>query len=335
MVIGVHQKEIALLKLIKAYFGGIGFIGKAGKDSISYTVSSLVDLTKVIIPHLDKYPLITNKKADYELFKRVVEKKISKEHLSYKGVQEILNIRASMNTKVLANELIVAFPNTMPVVRPSHTYLSIPNPHWLAGFSSAECCFYVYIKSSLTGASLEFRLTQHIRDEGGGRGAAPTLMNSLISFLGCGRIVKYPFFVNFVVSVHSDIIKKIIPFFAKYQIKGIKALDFSYWSKISELITKKEHLNPEGLTSILKLKSSMNRGRLIEESSERSLAGEAAPFFMYNRDKTVLYFSGKNVKEFSKYLKIHKSTLFKHLDKDTFYLGKYVFTKKLSENVLK
>ncbi len=79
------------MESIKLYFGGIGSIGKAGKDSISYTVSSLFDLTKVIIPHFDKYPLITNKKADYELFKRVIEKKNRKEHLrSYEGLQDIL-----------------------------------------------------------------------------------------------------------------------------------------------------------------------------------------------------------------------------------------------------
>lgn len=329
LVIGIHKKDLAILESIKLYFGGIGSIGKAGKDSMSYTVSSLFDLTKVIIPHFDKYPLITKKKADYELFKRVIEKKNRKEHLSYVGLQDILNIRASINTGVLSNELQTAFLNIIPVQRPLVLDQVIKDPHWLAGFTSGEGCFYVYINKSFTSAWLEFRLTQHIRDE--------KLMNSLIYFLGCGRIVKYPLMVNFVVSVHSDIINKIISFFEKYPILGVKSQDFQDWCRVAKIIKSQNHLISDGLTKILKIKSSMNRGRrIIQEVEEKSF--ELAPnpyFYMYNRDKTVLYYCGENVKKFSEYLKIHKSTLFKHLANESFYLGKYVFSKELSDNVLK
>ena len=34
---------------------------------IQYRVTSLKDLINVIIPHFDKYPLISKKRADYEL----------------------------------------------------------------------------------------------------------------------------------------------------------------------------------------------------------------------------------------------------------------------------
>jgi len=81
----------------------------------------------------------------------------------------------------------------------------------------------------------------------------------------------------------------------------------------------------------------MNRGRrIVQEVEEKSLEHASnLNFYMYNRDKTVLYYCGENVKEFSEYLKIHKSTLFKHLANESFYLGKYVFSKELSDNVLK
>lgn len=42
------------------------------KNMASYRVASLRDITNVIIPHLDKYPLITQKKADFLLFKQGV-----------------------------------------------------------------------------------------------------------------------------------------------------------------------------------------------------------------------------------------------------------------------
>lgn len=35
---------------------------------VHYEVRSIKELTKVIIPHFDKYPLLTKKRADFELF---------------------------------------------------------------------------------------------------------------------------------------------------------------------------------------------------------------------------------------------------------------------------
>lgn len=63
----MHKKDIVLLKQVQDYFGGVGNITKQGKDSLQYRVSSLEDITKVIIPHFDRYSLITQKKADYIL----------------------------------------------------------------------------------------------------------------------------------------------------------------------------------------------------------------------------------------------------------------------------
>ena len=48
-------------------------------------------------PHFDKYPLKTEKYSNYLLFKRIVEMILNKEHLNEKGLQEIVNLRASLN----------------------------------------------------------------------------------------------------------------------------------------------------------------------------------------------------------------------------------------------
>jgi spore coat polysaccharide biosynthesis protein SpsF (cytidylyltransferase family) len=63
---------------------------------VYFRIESIKDLAK-IINHFDKYPLITDKKADYELFKRIIEKMNNEEHLTEQGIQEIVNIRASLN----------------------------------------------------------------------------------------------------------------------------------------------------------------------------------------------------------------------------------------------
>uniref|UniRef100_UPI00300259D1 GIY-YIG endonuclease n=1 Tax=Trametes meyenii TaxID=526243 RepID=UPI00300259D1 len=54
----------------------------------------------------------------------------------------------------------------------------------------------------------------------------------------------------------------------------------------------------------------------------------AKPLFMYNRDKTVLYYSSTQQIDFIKNLNISHFTFSKHLKKGSYYLGKYLFTRE-------
>jgi hypothetical protein len=85
------------------------------------------NLVKVVIPHFENYPLITRKQADFELFKRVVYKMKSGEHLTPDGLQEIINIRSSINLG-LPEKLKGEFPKTIPVLRPCVKNPLIPDP---------------------------------------------------------------------------------------------------------------------------------------------------------------------------------------------------------------
>ena len=108
------------MELIKSYFGGQGKIYKHGQDSVQYLVASKKDL-KLIIDHFNKYPLLTKKQADFELFKRAVEIMDRKEHLTLKGAQEIVALRDVMNkglTSVKGAELKLALPIINSVERP-------------------------------------------------------------------------------------------------------------------------------------------------------------------------------------------------------------------------
>jgi len=83
-----------------------------------YSVQSLKDLTNVIIPHFMEYSLLTKKRADFELFKQVLDIMVRKEHLTIEGLQKVLPIKASINLG-LPEVLSKVFPNIVPEPRPN------------------------------------------------------------------------------------------------------------------------------------------------------------------------------------------------------------------------
>lgn len=258
--IELHKKDLELLKSIHAFFQGRGFIVST-KDSSVFRARSLDDL-QVIIAHFDKYPLITKKRADFELFKSVVNKLTLKEHLKLEGFKEIVNIRASMNLG-LTDALKKAFPENTPVPRPTVKDEKVLNPYWLAGFVSGEGCFFINIQKSASNhigyqVFFLFALTQHTRDK--------RLLETIKDYLHCGAVKESPSRVNILtlkVVKFSDISEKIVPFLNKYKVLGIKSEDFNCWCQAVELTRDKKHLTSEGLEEIRQIKSAMNTGRPV------------------------------------------------------------------------
>jgi hypothetical protein len=58
----------------------------------------------------------------------------------------------------------------------------------------------------------------------------------------------------------------------------------------------------------------------------------AKPLFMYNRDKTILYYSSTQQKDFIVNLNISHFTFSKHLKNGSYYLDKYLFSRESSLN---
>jgi hypothetical protein len=117
-----------LLRRIKSYFG-IGIISEyESLNKIVYSVQSLRDIVNVIIPHFDKYPLITQKKADYLLFRQAINLLDSKVHKDVDGILRILSIKASMNSG-LSDTLKIQFPTIIPEPRPKVNSAVITDPN--------------------------------------------------------------------------------------------------------------------------------------------------------------------------------------------------------------
>jgi hypothetical protein len=264
--IHLHSKDIDILYLIQKFFG-VGNITLHG-NSAMYQVTKLGDLV-IIIDHFNLYPLLTQKYADFLLFKKAFDIIKDKKHLTIEGLHDLISIRASLN-KGLGERLKLAFPNIKPVVRPEIPNFSKkgdPNNsdinHWIAGFVSVakqEGCFFIHTSKSKThklgiSVALNFFVVQNIRDS--------YLLASFSQIFGCGsiNIVEKSGIVSFSVRNYSDITDKIIPFFEEYKIQGVKAKDFNDFKEVSILMKSKLHLTKEGLDKILLIKSSMNFNR--------------------------------------------------------------------------
>jgi hypothetical protein len=204
--------------------GDIGSIHiNSSLNKVNFSVDSKPDLTK-LINHLENYPLLTQKGADFILFKEVVKLMITKDHLSIEGLKQIINIKASMNLG-LSDFLKSEFKEINPVERQEINTENIPDSNWIAGFASGEGNFDVRITQQSTNkigyrVQLRFRISQHDRDT--------KLMENLMKYLGTGTIYKYSGKSAIVLTIFnfSDITKIIIPFFEKNPILGIKVFDY-------------------------------------------------------------------------------------------------------------
>jgi hypothetical protein len=63
----------------------------------------------LIINHFEKYPLISEKHADFLLFKNVLEIIKREEHLNMEGLKKILSFKATLNNG-LPGSLKADFP---------------------------------------------------------------------------------------------------------------------------------------------------------------------------------------------------------------------------------
>lgn len=137
------------MEKIQIFFKSVGNIQINADYSITYAVTRIKDISNNIIPHFEKYPLLTQKQADFELFKKVVELMKNKEHLTKEGLQKIVSIKASLN-KGLPEKLKVAYPEIIPVSKPEVKLSENIDKNWLAGFVDAEGSFVVSIYKSKT-----------------------------------------------------------------------------------------------------------------------------------------------------------------------------------------
>ena len=72
-------------------------------------------------------------------------------------------------------------------------------------------------------------------------------MKSFIDYFNCGNLNKNSTWLDYNVVKQEDLVFKIIPFFEKYKIIGVKLQDFNDFKRVAKLIRTKDHLTKSGL----------------------------------------------------------------------------------------
>ena len=257
-MIELNEKDKDLLIKIQDFFGVGTIISRIrnGRKIAMYSVQSIKSIKEIIIPHFNKYSLLTQKKEDFRLFCIAVNIIYDKQHKNETELNEILSIIASMN-KGLSESLFNIFPGIVPITRNKVYCDGNFNPYWVAGFTDAEGCFYIKIsKNQPNKAKPYFSISQDIRDI--------NLLEKLAIYLNCGwveTVKTRPSKSILVVYKFSDIFEKIVPFFYKYSLQGKKRLDYEDFRTVTNIVSENKNLNCKKLENIKDIKNKMNRNR--------------------------------------------------------------------------
>ena len=93
-----QKKERAQVLYIIQHMFRCGFIRYDSSDgTLKYEVRSLDDLIDIVIPHFEKYPLLSPKQKDFLSFRKICYLMKKKKHRHVQGLKKIVRIACTMN----------------------------------------------------------------------------------------------------------------------------------------------------------------------------------------------------------------------------------------------
>lgn len=162
--------------------------------------------------------MLTQKQADFILFKNILELIRRKEHLTPSGLNKIVSYKVVMN-KGLPGSLKESFLDIIPKDRPTIFNYNKLALGWLAGFTSAEGSFMIRVLNSPNHklnkkTQLEFNLAQHVRDE--------KLMRAIANYFQAGSVSINRNTSVFRVVNFSELTEIILPIFINHPIRRLR-----------------------------------------------------------------------------------------------------------------
>lgn len=265
-IITLHIKDIELLNKIQLFFG-VGSVSTIGNKVARYRVRSRQDL-KIIIAHFEKYPLQTTKFINFMSFCKILEHMNNRQHATVPGFLKLLSLINKLNNplseSLLANLAPLGKIPNVELELYSAESLNIKDklePWWISGFATGESSFTFFTRKRVNAAGnivKDYTLIFEI----GQKSDNLYLLNLIVNSFGFGKVyTEKRGLSKFRLVPRDQILNDLVPFFDKYPLEGNKALQYSVWIKIVDVL----HKNPRSthrenkVETLIKELSSLNK----------------------------------------------------------------------------
>lgn len=224
---------------------GVGQVAVSGNDA-EFRIRNRDDIVRIILPIFDKYPLLTSKYYNYDLFKQAAVI-MCDTTLCTTTKHELLNKLKTLNMP--DNYFSPAWTIVNNQINNLADAQLVMLKWWIIGFTEAEGSFYLQRKDVGCGARMVhgFEVTQKLD---------PIVLLGISYILGIKFAVKKTYNTVFTTNV-SDI-PRIISYFNSTMI-GMKSLEYRIWARSFN----KVHIGNKKYDYLLKVQAQMRSIRSI------------------------------------------------------------------------
>lgn len=254
-IITLHERDLELLNFIKKFFS-VGTVSKTGIKGVQYRVRSRSDLN-VIIAHFNKYPLRTTKILNFMYFCEIMDLINKRVHTNFLGFLKLVSLINKLN-KPISDSLLSKLLQLGPIssiefkISSSINKTENLNPFWISGFVTGESYFTYFTKIRINSVgktikdySLIFEVSQRTLDL--------HILNLINAYFKLGNVyIDTKGISRYRLRIKNKNFNTIISHFNNYPLIGYKALQYSVWIKIinilnNQVITNEKDIKVEKL----------------------------------------------------------------------------------------
>jgi len=254
------------------------YVADKTSNCSSLCVNTLKGLKNNVLPHFEKYPLLSRKREDYLVFKEIVEKMNRKLHLDKKIFLELVEKAVLMNNKgrdTLYRKKYKTEKHKDTIQ--TTTINSQPlDSQYVSGLFQGDGSF-----------GFSFRITKTKKNKKvpkvspfftlGQEKQGKDLLEKVKVFFKSGNL--YPVSLNYsrwMVTDSFSLKENVLPHFKENPLNGLKKKDFDIFKECLDILTKDQYCKKERVERVVELCYDLNMGgkrrRLSKQEYLRAIA---------------------------------------------------------------